>query len=53
LYLIFYNATGSLACFENKKIFYYTLKNAVHRLLQRWRCSCKVKSRRIGSRVTS
>jgi hypothetical protein len=24
-----YNATGSLARFENKKVFYYTLKNAV------------------------
>jgi hypothetical protein len=25
----FYNATGSLARFENKEIFYSTLKNAV------------------------
>jgi hypothetical protein len=25
----FYNATGSLARFENKKIFYSTLKNAL------------------------
>jgi hypothetical protein len=35
----FYNATGSLACFEDKKYF----------ILQRLRCSCKFKNRRIGS----
>jgi hypothetical protein len=41
-----YNATGSLARFE-KKIFFEKRSS----LLQRWRCSCKFKSCRIGSRV--
>jgi hypothetical protein len=45
-----YNATGSLARFENKNIRIYFEKR--YSLLQRWRCSCKFKSRRIGSRVT-
>jgi hypothetical protein len=40
----FYNATGSLACFENKNISFYFEKRSG--LLQRWR---KFKSRRIGS----
>jgi hypothetical protein len=44
----FYNATGSLARFENKNILFYFVKHC--RLLQRWRCSCKLKNRRIGSR---
>jgi hypothetical protein len=34
----FYKATGSLAGFENN-------------FLLLWRCSCKLKSRRIGTRV--
>jgi serine/threonine protein kinase len=40
----FYNATGSLVCFENKT--YFLLLSS---LLQRWHCSCKFKNRRIGS----
>jgi hypothetical protein len=43
----FYSATGSLACFENKNILFYFEKRSS--LLQRGRCSCKFKSRRIGS----
>jgi hypothetical protein len=43
----FYNSTGSRARFENKNIFFYFEKRSS--LLQRWRCSCKFKSRRIGS----
>jgi hypothetical protein len=43
----FYNATGSLARFESKNILYYFEKRSS--LLQRWRCSCKFKSRRICS----
>jgi hypothetical protein len=35
----FCNATGSLACFENKYIFFFFEKRST--LLQRWRCSCK------------
>jgi hypothetical protein len=42
-----YNATGSLARFKNKDILFYFEKHSS--LLQRWRCSCKLKSRRIGS----
>jgi hypothetical protein len=42
----FYNGTGSLVRFE-KKLFYFEKRS---RLLQRWRCSCKLKNRRIGSR---
>jgi hypothetical protein len=37
----FYNATGSLARFENKNIIFYFLERSS--LLQRWRCSCKFK----------
>jgi hypothetical protein len=44
----FYNAAGSLSCFENKNIFLHWKKRTS--LLQRWRCSCKFKSR-IGSRT--
>jgi hypothetical protein len=44
----FYNATGSLARFENKNILFYFVKRSS--LLQRWRCSSKLKNRRIGSR---
>jgi hypothetical protein len=42
-----YNATGSLARFENKNILFYFEKCSS--LLQRWRCSCKFKNRKIGS----
>jgi hypothetical protein len=42
-----YNATDSLARLENKNILFYFEKRYI--LLQRWRCSCKFKSRRIGS----
>jgi hypothetical protein len=45
--VIFYNATGSLARSENKNILFYFEKHSI--LLQRWRCSYKFKSRRIGS----
>jgi hypothetical protein len=44
----FYSTTGCLARFENKKIFFYVEKRSSP--LQRWRCSCKLKSHRIGSR---
>jgi hypothetical protein len=41
----FYNATGSIARFENKKkILFYCEKHSS--LLQRWRC--ELKNRRIG-----
>jgi hypothetical protein len=43
----FYNATGSLARFENKNILFYFEKRSS--LQQRWRCSFKFKNRRIGS----
>jgi hypothetical protein len=43
----FYNAMGSLARFENKNILFCFEKRSS--LLQRWRCSCKFKNRRIGS----
>jgi hypothetical protein len=42
-----YNATCSLERFKNKNIFFCFEKRCS--LLQRWRCSCKFKSRRIGS----
>jgi hypothetical protein len=42
-----YNAAGSLARFVNKNILFYFEKRSS--LLQRWRCSCKFKSRRICS----
>jgi hypothetical protein len=45
--VIFYNATGSLARFENKNILFYFKKRSS--LLQSWRCSCKFKSRRTVS----
>jgi hypothetical protein len=45
----FNNATGSIAHFENKNIFFPFEKRSS--LLQRWRCSCKFKNRRIASRV--
>jgi hypothetical protein len=47
----FYNITGSLARIENKNILFYFDKRSC--LLQRWRCSYKFKSRRIGSRVSN
>jgi hypothetical protein len=46
----FYNATGSLARFENKNILFCFEKRSS--LLQRWHCSCKFKNRRIGSWYT-
>jgi hypothetical protein len=46
--VIFYKATGGLVRFVNKNIF--SLLKKCSRLLQRWRCSCKFKSRRTGSR---
>jgi hypothetical protein len=42
-----YNATSSLVRFETKQ-FSSNLKKRSS-LLQRWRCSCKFKSRRVGS----
>jgi hypothetical protein len=44
-------STGSLDRFENKNISFYFEKRSS--LLQHWRCSCKLKSRRIGSRPQS
>jgi hypothetical protein len=41
-----YNAKSSGARFENKMIFFIYEKRSS--LLQRWRCSCKFQSRRIG-----
>jgi hypothetical protein len=38
---------GSLARFENRNILFYFEK--LSSLQQRWRCSCKLKIRRIGS----
>jgi hypothetical protein len=43
----FYNATGSLARFETKIMFFFFEKRSS--LLQRWRCSSKFNSRRIAS----
>jgi hypothetical protein len=43
----FYNATGSLARLENNILLYFEKRCS---LLQRWRCRCKLKNRRIGSR---
>jgi hypothetical protein len=37
--------------FENKNIFMHFETRSI--LLQRWRCSCKFRSRRIGSRICS
>jgi hypothetical protein len=45
-----YSATNSMARFYNKNNFSLTYKCSS--LLQRWRCSCKFKSRRIGSSWT-
>jgi hypothetical protein len=47
--IVIYNATGSLARFKNKNILFCFEKHSS--LLQRWRCSCKFKNRRIGSWV--
>jgi hypothetical protein len=44
-----YNATSSLVRFTNKKVYSSIIKNALAYHLQRWRCSCKIRSRRIGS----
>jgi hypothetical protein len=43
----FYSATSSLARFENNNILLHFEKRCI--LLRQWRCSCKFKSRRIGS----
>jgi hypothetical protein len=43
----FYNATGCLARFENKNILFYFEKKHSS-LLQRRRCSCQFRSRRVG-----
>jgi hypothetical protein len=45
-----YSPTSSLVRFENK-IFSSALKNALAYYIQRWRCSCKFRSRRTGSRM--
>jgi hypothetical protein len=45
-----YNATGSLVRFATKNIFFYFYEKPSI-LQQRWRCSCKFRSRRIGSRL--
>jgi hypothetical protein len=42
-----YSATSSLVRFENQIKFFYFEKRSG--LLQRWHCSCKFTSRRIGS----
>jgi hypothetical protein len=42
----FYNSMSSLARFKKNSFFYFEKRSS---LLQRWRCSCKFKSRRIGS----
>jgi hypothetical protein len=42
-----YNATSSLVLFENKIIFFYFEKSALAYYVQRGRCSCKFRSRRI------
>jgi hypothetical protein len=44
-----YNATSSLMRFDNKNVFFYFEKRSS--LVQHWRCSCscKFRSRRIGS----
>jgi hypothetical protein len=41
----FVSALDNLARFENKNIFFYSFKKRSS-LLQRWRCSCKFKSRK-------
>jgi hypothetical protein len=45
--VIIYNAAGSLARFENNNIIFSFEKRSS--LLQRWRCSCKLKNSRISS----
>jgi hypothetical protein len=47
-----YNATNSIARFFLKKN-YFSPKHKRSCLLQRWRCSCKFKSRRIGPKMAS
>jgi hypothetical protein len=49
--VIFFNATGSLARFENNFLKFYFEKRSS--LLQRWFCIWKFKSRRTGSRSQS
>jgi hypothetical protein len=44
-----YNATSCIVSFENKTIFCYFEKNALYSLQNRCRCSCKFRSRKIGS----
>jgi hypothetical protein len=45
----FYNGTSSPVRFENNIFLLYFKKRPS--LLQRWRCSCKFRSRRIGTRM--
>jgi hypothetical protein len=45
--VIIYTAVSSLVRFKNRNIFFYFKKHST--LLQRWRCSCKFRRRRIGS----
>jgi hypothetical protein len=45
-----YSATSSLVRFEIKKPLFFEKRSS---LLQRWRCSCKVQSRKLGSRPGS
>jgi hypothetical protein len=47
-FIFFTTALGSLERFGNKNILLNSEKRSS--LLQRWRCSCKFKSRRIGSK---
>jgi hypothetical protein len=47
-----YNAMNSIVRFENKHIIFYFQK-ALAYYIQRWRCYCKFRSSRIGSRSQS
>jgi hypothetical protein len=42
-----YNATRSLMCLDNKNVFFVFEKSS--NFIQRWCCSCKFRSRGIGS----
>jgi hypothetical protein len=50
-FLIIYNPKTNIKRFANKNIFFYFEKRSS--LLQRWRCGCKFRSRRSGSRTQS
>jgi hypothetical protein len=45
----FYNSASTLERFDNKSMFFCAVKHSS--LPQRWRCSCKFRSGRIGSRL--